>query len=309
MTVSHSERRSEAWLGWPTSAAMLLPALLLVVTFLILPFIWTVAISLTNLQLLGPEAANPHSVGLENYARLFEPQGWLSRGGFGWALWVTMQFVLGSAILGQAVLGLALAWALYGRRGPLRELVFSLAILAWILPDTVVAFAWLGILNRDQGAINAGFAWLGLGRPDWQLDYALQALIMFNTWRGAAFSMLLFSAALAGIPPSYLEVSTMAGASGWQKFRHIVLPFLRGYIITDLMLVILWTFNTFTPFLLTGGGPMQRTETVSIYIYRTAFTDSMHFGQGAAISVVVLMINLLLGLAFLGYTRWNGARA
>lgn len=101
----------------------------------------------------------------------------------------------------------------------------------------------------------------------------------------------------------------MAGASGWQKFRHIVLPFLRGYIITDLMLVILWTFNTFTPFLLTGGGPMQRTETVSIYIYRTAFTDSMHFGQGAAISVVVLMINLLLGLAFLGYTRWNGARA
>ncbi|MFN8498576.1 MAG: sugar ABC transporter permease [Anaerolineae bacterium] len=305
MTAPRTDEQARPWLPWRTSAVMLVPSLLLITMFLILPFVWTMVISLSNLQLLGDEAAAPQWVGLANYARLFNPDGWLSRGGFGWSLWVTFQFVIGSAIIGQAGLGLALAWALHGWRSPLRELVFSLAILAWILPDTVVAFAWFAVLNPGQGALNTALAWLGLGRPDWQLDYALLSVILFNTWRGAAFSMLLFSAALATIPPSYLEASTVAGASAWQRFRDIILPLLRAYIITDLLLVTLWTLNTFTPYLLTGGGPVERTELLSIYIYLTAFVPPFRFGQGAAISMVVLAFNLALGLCFLGYTRRN----
>ncbi|MFN8475257.1 MAG: sugar ABC transporter permease [Anaerolineae bacterium] len=305
MSVFPHSQVSERRLTRRTSAAFLAPAALLVVTFLVVPFVWTLVISLTNLHLLGFGAGTMDFVGLANYARLLESDGWLSPGGFGWSLWVTVEFVIGSAIIGQVALGLALAWALYGLRGPLREIVLSLAIVAWILPDTVVAFAWLAFLNPDRGALNAAIAALGLGRPDWQLDLALLAMILFNSWRGAAFSMLLFSAALATIPPSFLEASTVAGASSWQKFRDIVLPLLRGYIVADLVLVILWTINTFTPFLLTGGGPMRRNETLAIYTYRTAFSDPMLFGQGAAISVVVLMLNLLLGLAFLGYVQRN----
>ena len=100
----------------------------------------------------------------------------------------------------------------------------------------------------------------------------------------------------------------MAGASGWQKFRDILLPFLRAYIITDVLLVMLWTLNTFTPFLLTGGGPVERTEMLSIYIYLAAFVPPFRFGQGAAISIVVLILNLLLGLVFLAYVRRNRLR-
>ena len=114
--------------------------------------------------------------------------------------------------------------------------------------------------------------------------------------------MLLFSSALATIPPSYLETAEVAGASAWQKFRDILLPLLRGHILTDLILITLWTFNAFTAFLLTGGGPAYRTELVSIYTYRVAF-QFFEFGQGAAIAVVMMLINLGLALAYLGLLR------
>ena len=209
MTLYPDEARVRTWLRPPTSAAMLLPGLLLVLTFLVLPFIWTLVISLTNQQMLGPHAASWSWVGLDNYARLFDPATWLSRGGFGWSLWLTVQFVLCSAVLGQAALGLALAWTLYGQHGVVREAVFSLAIVAWILPDTVVAFAWLAILHPDQGAINVALGALGLGQPDWLYHHAMLALVLFNAWRGAAFSMMLFNSAFSSIPSPGRRLGTL----------------------------------------------------------------------------------------------------
>ena len=94
-------------------------------------------------------------------------------------------------------------------------------------------------------------------------------------------------------PASQLETANVIGANAWQKFRDILLPLLGRYILTDLLLITLWTFNTFTPFLLTGGGPVNKTDLVSIYIYRTGL-KFFEFGKGSAIAVVVMIINLLL---------------
>lgn len=285
-----------------SGALFLLPALVFVVVFLLFPFLWIFYLGFTNQTLLGANAANPQIVGLANYARLFDFSQWLNRGQFGNALWITVQFVFGSALIGQVFLGLALAIVFFRRKGFLRELVYVLVIAAWIIPDVVVAFSWVAFLNRDRGTLNAILNWIGLGRPDWQLEHALLAVILFNTWRGTAFSMLLFSSALATIPPSYLETAEVAGASAFQKLRDILLPLLRGHILTDLILITLWTFNTFGPFLLTGGGPAFRTEVVAIYTFRIAF-QFFDFGQGAAIAVVVMLINLALALIYLGLLR------
>lgn len=287
---------------------LLSPALLFVAAFLLFPFVWVILLSFTNRTLTGLTAANPAFVGLDNYARLFDFDRWMRAGEFGSSLWITVQFVFGSALIGQAGLGLLIAWTFFRRKGLLKRIVTTLVVLSWIMPEVVVAFAWFAYLDWQSGTLNNVLQTLGLGRPDWLFDHPLLSIMIFNTWRGTAFSMLLFQSALETIPPSYIETADVAGASGWQKFRDILLPLLRGHIITDLILITLWTFNVFTPFLLTGGGPTFKTQLVSIYTYNTAFRY-FEFGKGSAIAVVMMFINLTLALIYLNLLRRRGASA
>lgn len=282
--------------------AFLTPAMFFVAIFLLLPFFWVFYLSFTNRTLTGVTAAHPEFVGFANYERLFNFDRWMRFGEFGNALKITFQFVLGSALLGQAIVGLTVAWAFYRRKGILREMVYTLAVLAWIIPEAVAAFAWSAYLHYDHGTLNTIMNFIGLGKPDWLFDYPLLTIIIFNVWRGSAFSILLFSSALETIPPSYMETADVVGASAWRKFRDILFPLLRGHILTDLILITLWTFNVFTPFLLTGGGPTFKTELVSIYTYRTAF-KFFEFGRGGAIAVVMMGINFTLALGYLFMLR------
>jgi len=286
----------------------MLPAGLFVALFIILPIFWIAAVSLTNRTLTGRTALHPEFVGLANYLRLFDLDRFMRSGEFGAALIITGQFVFFSAIIGQAILGLTLAWFFYHRRGWVQSLVQTLAILAWIMPDVVVAFSWFAFLDRDAGTLNTILSSLGLGSPDWLLDLPLISIIIFNTWRGTAFSMLLFSSALGSIQPSYLETASVAGATGWQKLRDIILPLIKTHIVTALILVTLWTFNVFTPFLLTGGGPAFSTQLVSIYTYRTAF-QFFEFGMGGAVGMVMMLVNLAFALVYLAILRSQRVRA
>lgn len=292
--------QSRTFSALPRSVGLvfLTPAVLFISAFLLLPFVWVIIISFTNTALTGPGAANPTFVGLTNYSRLFMLTRWLRPGEFGNALRNTLLFVLGSAIFGQVPLGLSIALAFHRRKGLLREAVFSVATIAWILPGVAVAFAWIAFLDRDFGTLNTLLGLLGIPRIDWYFAYPLYSIMFFNIWRGTAFSMLLFSAALSNIPPSFWETADVLGASAWQRFRHIVLPLIRPSIFTALILVTLWTFNVFTPYLITGGGPLFRSETVAMYTYRIAF-KFFEFGRGAAIAVIMMTINFLLATGYL----------
>lgn len=284
-----------------TGLAFVGPGLLFVFVFLALPSLWVVGISLTNQSLLGESAAAPAFVGLRNFVSLFDLRTWGFPGQFGWSLRLSVLFVLGS-VAGQAVLGLLIAWLFHRRRGFLRELFYAIVIIAWITPDVVVAFAWVAFLDRDGGTLNALLTWLHLPRTDWLIGQPLASIVVFNVWRGTAFSLLLFSGALATIPDSYLETASVAGANALQAFRDVVLPLISGHIVTDLLLITLWTFNTFTPFLLTAGGPSFRSELVPVYVWRTAFQYG-DLGRGAAVAVVMLFVNLAIALVYLGVVR------
>lgn len=283
-------------------AAFMAPAALLVGAFVIVPFFWVILVSLTNRSLLGRNALNPEFVGLGNYAELFGGSRFLEAGEFGFSLVLTVQFVLFSALLGQAVLGLLLAWLLRQVPRALRNVAETTVIGAWILPEVVIGFAWFAFLDYENGTLNGMLAALGLPRGDWLLDHPFWVIVVFNTWRGTAFSMMLFNSAFASIPPSYFQAADVAGASSWQKLRDIGLPLIRGHVVTDLILITMWTFNVFTPFLLTRGGPGSRTELLSIYTYRVAFRD-FDFGKGAAVGVVVMLINLAFALFYLRVAR------
>jgi multiple sugar transport system permease protein len=276
------------------------PALVLIGVFLVFPALWTLYIGVTNYRLTGVAARAPAVVRLDNYRRaLADPTFYRS-------LRLTLIFVLGSAVVGQNVLGFALAYALRSARRAVRRTIEALVLLAWILPSSVVAFLWIAMLDRDQGTVNAI-----LGRSPgtaWLIAYPMFCLVVFNTWRGTAFSMMLYSAALSSVPPSHLETARLAGSSTAQTLRDVVLPHIRRYALTNTLLITLWTFNDFTPFLLTAGGPNGRSEIVAAYIYNRAIVGG-DMGYSGAISLLVLVINLLLALVYLRVARSGERRA
>ncbi|NUR86373.1 MAG: sugar ABC transporter permease [Nonomuraea sp.] len=282
-----------AGLGRLRAGAFVAPALVLIAIFLVFPAIWVIYLGLTNYRLTGIAAKEPKFVGLDNLVNA------LADGSFWSSTWLTVQFVLGSAVIGQVVLGFAIAWMLRDRTGPVKRIVEGLVILAWILPSAVVSFLWVALLDRDGGTLNLLLNTPGAG---WLLDHPMLSIIVFNTWRGTAFSMMLYGAALGNVPPSHLESARLAGASGWQQLRDVVFPHIRGHILTNLLLISLWTFNDFTPFLLTAGGPDGKSEVLAVHVYKVALLGG-ELGVGAAVSTVILLINLVVAVFYLRLLR------
>ena len=236
------------------------PAAIVIGIFLVVPAVWTLYLGLTNRTLTGVTAIHPEFVGLENYRdALSDEQFWRS-------VRTTLLYVVGSAIIGQAVLGFTLAWMFRDWHSWVRRALELLIVFAWIIPGTVVARLWRAFLGED-GTLNLLLPF----NPNWLIDHEMLSIVVANTWRGTAFSMLLFGAALNSLPPSYLETARLAGASTWQQLTGVVLPSIKGYILTNLLLISLWTFNDFGPFLLIGGGLGRRTEVLPVYLYYEAF--------------------------------------
>lgn len=282
-----------AGLGRVRASAFVAPALVLVAVFLVFPALWTIYLGLTNFRLTGIAAARPQFVGLDNYGKVLTDPNFLN------SLYLTLLYVLGSAVIGQSVLGFALAWMMRSAHPTVRSVVESLVMLAWILPSSVVSFLWIAMLDRDAGTLNALLSTPGTA---WLLEHPMLSIIVFNTWRGTAFSMLLFSAALGSVPPSQLETARMVGASGWAQLRDVVFPHIRGHVLTNVLLISLWTFNDFAPYLITAGGPNHQSEILPVFVYQTAIFDG-RLGLGTAISLVMLLINLVLALVYLRLLR------
>ena len=289
---SRAARPGNSVLGKGAATVFLSPSLLFIGVFLLIPAFWTLYLGLTDYKLVGIEALNPSFVGLDNFAKALQDPQFLS------SLKLTIVYVLGSAIFGQALLGFILAWVLNELSPRVRSAVELIVIFSWIVPGSVDAFLWFAFYNKEEGTLNAI---LGVN-IDWLLDYPMLSIIIFNIWRGTAFSMLLFSAAIASIPKSHIEVARVAGASKMQQLRNIVLPSARSYILTNLLLITLWTFNDFGPYLLTGGGPGGQTQILPIFIYDSALRY-LDFGYGSAIAAIMLLLNLVLSLIVLRMSR------
>lgn len=292
-------RRAEdvAGLGKARATFFVAPSLILIGMFLIFPAIWTVYLGLTDYRLTGVQAVDPQFVGFANYADA------LGDSSFWHSLRITVIFVFISGVVGQSLLGFALAWCVRNLKGIWKGIVEGLALAAWVIPSSVVAFLWIAMLDRRNGTLNT---LLQTDGKAWLIDNPLLWIIVFNIWVGTAFSMQLFSSALSAVPPSQLESAKMAGANGWQQLRDVVLPNIKGHILTNTLLITLWTFNTFTPYLLTAGGPGNSTEILSVYIYKTAIPGGQ-LGLGAAISLIMLLINLVVALFYLRVARGRKA--
>lgn len=282
-----------AGLGGTGAGIFLAPALALIGLFLVFPALWTIYLGMTNYRLTGLAAATPQVVGLDNYTQILaDSEFWRS-------LRLTLVFVLFSGVLGQTLLGFSVAWSLRRLNGWAKSVLETLVLAAWVVPASVGSFLWLALLDRRSGTLNALIDTPGMA---WLIEYPMISIIIFNIWTGTAFSMLLFSSALDGVPPSQMESARMAGATAWQQLRDVIIPNIRSHILTNTLLITLWTFNTFTPYLLTAGGPNGQSEILPVYIYRTAIPGGQ-LGVGAAISLIMLLINLGIALGYMRVAR------
>lgn len=304
MTAAESPRQAGTrdadvvGLGKARAVAFVAPAMLLIGVFLLFPALWTLYIGATNYTRTGPDHVNPQFVGVDNYVDVLADPAFYN------SLLLTLLFVLFSAVVGQNGLGFTLAWSLRNLARGWRRTVETLVLLAWILPSSVVAFLWIAMLDRHDGTINTLLATPGIA---WLVKYPMVAIIVFNIWRGTAFSMMLYSAALSSVPPSQLETAKLAGASQFQTLRDVVFPHIRGHVLTNSLLITLWTFNDFTPFLLTAGGPGDDSEVTAVYLYNTAIRDG-ELGYSGAISLIILLANVALALLYLRMLRKRSAK-
>ncbi|MDF2917369.1 MAG: amino acid transporter permease [Microbacterium sp.] len=270
----------------------LLPAVLLLLAFMLGPIVYALYGSLTDRAMTGPRAANPQFIGLDNYAALFASgEFWLSLG-------LTVVFVLASAVIGQNVLGMLLAVLIRNSVKPLRSLVGGLVVLAWVLPEIVAAFALYAFFQTD-GTLNTFLGWFGLEGTSWLYYFPMLAVILANIWRGTAFSMMVYNAALSEVPPELIEAATIDGAGAWQRFIRVTLPVIRRSISTNLLLTTLQTLGVFTLiWVMTGGGPGTQSSTLPVLAFQEAFKFAQ-VGYGTAIAVVTLLIGAVFSAVYI----------
>ena len=269
----------------------LVPAVVLMLIFLAGPILWCVYAAFTNAALTGAGATNASFVGLANFRQMFGDPAFRD------SVVTTVIFVVGSAVIGQNGLGLLMALLMRGRNRIFRTVIGTVAVAAWVVPEIVAAFVWYAYLN-DQGTLNSVLKALHLPHPSWLYVYPLLAVTVANIWRGTAFSMLVFSAAISDVPPELMEAASVDGANAFQRLRRVMLPLMKRSIMTNLMLITLQTLSVFTlVFAMTGGGPGTKSETLPIYMYQEAF-KFYQLGYGAAVALVLLLIGAIFSLIY-----------
>lgn len=238
-------------------------------------------------------------VGLENYVTV------VTNDVFSLALVNTALFTIGS-IVGQFVLGMLLA-LFFHKNFPLNGVLRALLLLPWLIPLIVGSAAWRSLLEQDSGIINITLENLGIiDTPiPWLTspDVALISVIMVNIWIGIPFNVTLLYSGLQDIPEELYEAGSLDGATGWKAFWHITWPNLRAVVSVLLMLGVIYTLKVLDIILgLTRGGPANATQTIATQSYQRSFVE-FKFGQGAALSNILILISLVFAIVYLRATR------
>lgn len=278
----------------------MLPALLFLVALSVFPLIYSLIVSFFQWNLMNPDR-RPF-VGLRNFQLILtSPEFWNS-------LWVTMLFVL-MAVSVEFVLGLGLA-LLLSRDLPGMRLFRSMMIVPLVMAPIVVGLLWRFMLNRDYGVINYFVSLLGMERIDFlsSTRLALPVIAMVDIWQWTPFMFLILLAGIQALPREPFEAAAIDGASAWATFRHITLPLLRYSIMVALLLRAIDAFRVYDLiFMMTRGGPIDATDTLSWSVYNVGFR-AFRMSYAAALSwIMLIMISILATMFVRLMTRRDAA--
>jgi multiple sugar transport system permease protein len=236
----------------------------------------------------------PNFIGLKHYTQEFQnPRMWAS-------LWNTVIFTAISVAI-EFVLGLGIALlinkAFFGR-----GLIRASVLIPWAIPTAVSAMMWKFLYDGQSGIVAKFLADIGLFNSMTNLLTskvgAMFSVILADVWKTTPYIALLLLGGLQVIPKSLYEAAAIDGASKWKQFIHITLPMLKLSILVALLFRTLDAFRVFDlVYVLTGGGPANSTETISIMAYKVMFSQT-NFGDGAALSVIVFICVAIISMIF-----------
>ncbi|MGX1672542.1 carbohydrate ABC transporter permease [Streptomyces sp. NPDC055400] len=275
------------------------PAVLYLVIFFGYPVVANLVMSFQDYTVTSFYNGGAPFTGLANYTAIFTDEL------FSTSLWNTAVFTIASLIL-QFAIGLGLA-LFFRRRFALSSTLRALLLLPWLLPLLVSGTVFRWLLDQDYGVVNQVLLSLHLIHDPvpWLVspDHAMTAIVIANVWIGIPFNMVILYGGLQSIPPQLYEAASLDGAGAWQKFRHVTWPLLRPTTSVVVMLGLIYTIKAFdVVMVLTQGGPADSTQLLSTWSYALSFTN-LQFGQGAAVSNVLIVIAMLFALVYLRTVR------
>lgn len=281
-----------------TIAVFLLPAIITYVVFILYPIFDTFVISLYRWNGISPTRT---FVGLDNYTTL------LSESRFWFALRNNMYVVLLSIFV-QIPLGLIMALVLFSKiKG--KKILNVLFFLPYLMSTVAVGLLWIFMYDPVNGPVNRLLNLFGVQSIHWLAGgtSSLVAILIVIAWQFAPFYMILFRAAMVGIPDELYESAQIDGANETQKFLYITLPSIMPTIVSSSILAVVGSLKTFAIFyVMTGGGSGISTDILGTFMYRQAFIN-FNMGYSSAIAAVMFLIALIsvIIIQLIDYKRRN----
>jgi multiple sugar transport system permease protein len=275
----------------------LFPSFALYVVFVLAPVIVTCILSFAYFDPMQ----GSRWVGLDNYVRFFTDDRSQQ------IFWNTLRFTV-FAVTGNICVGMLFALALDRKMPGVLLYLFRLAFfLPVIIAAAFVSIVWGYFYGDDLGVINYYLIRLGFSPVHWLTSsrYAMMSIVIMDVWKNAGFFMIIFIAALQGVPQRLIEAAVMDGAGYWRRFFRIVLPWISPVVFFAIVYASIGALQVFESIvILTQGGPGDATRSMSIYIVEEAF-DSFEIGYAASIAVVMTMVILAITLLqFLASRAW-----
>ncbi|MCE3551393.1 sugar ABC transporter permease [Pseudonocardia sp. RS11V-5] len=282
--------------------ALVAPTVLLLLLVQAYPLVEGLRLSFTQTALARPRAGS--YVGLDNYAELLaDPR-------LGKILWVTLVYTVAS-VLGSLVLGLVAAMVMnVGIRG--RGLLRAILTVPWAAPGVATALVFIWMLDSQYGITNWALTRLPFvdSYQRWLNDPALAmpAVVAVTIWKVFPFAAIALLAALQAIPGELYEAAKVDRATALNRFRQVTMPGIAPTVLTLALFLTIWSFRRFELiWLLTGGGPVDATNTLMIDLYRESFRNRQ-LGYGSAIGVVGLVLSVAAAVVYFVVSRRLGRR-
>jgi multiple sugar transport system permease protein len=275
----------------------LLPSLLVLTIFLILPILSSFVLVFMKYDLLTPV----RWAGLANVRALFSDKRMMT------CYWNTLRFTLGATFLNN-VLGLLLAMGVNrAMPGALRYVLRTALFFPVLTTSSSLALVWQFILTQDRGVMNYLLSQIGLDPVPWlsSATWALRSVILYDVWRACGYLMVLYLAGLQGIPEPLYEAAKIDGASRWQLTRHITLPLITPTAFFCIVISLIGAAQVFdNAWVLTAGGPADASRLIALYIYEVGF-KRFDMGYASMVSLTLFAILLVLTLIqFWGAQKW-----
>ncbi|WP_040951846.1 carbohydrate ABC transporter permease [Gorillibacterium massiliense] len=268
--------------------AFVFPALLFYAVFVLAPAFGGVWYSLTDWN-----GVNPHyrMVGFANYIEAITDDTYFLQ-----AIWFTLKYVVCMVVL-QNVLAILLAVLIETRRRSkafFRTVFFMPNMISLIIGGFMWLFIFTKVLPYIAGHTGLTFldrSWIG------EPSSSFIAILILSLWAGVGYVMVIYIAALQGVPANIKESAAIDGANGWQTFRHVTLPMIYPAVTIGLFLTLNSSFKVFEAvFALTGGGPGRATQVIALNIYEEAFSMSNRYGYASAKAIVLFLIVMVITL-------------